>query len=75
MIASSKIELSGIDHVVFHMPNGKFPQRIAKELGITKKQLSTGFIVPTIGNTYSACSLIGLAAVLERAKKNEKILV
>jgi hydroxymethylglutaryl-CoA synthase len=75
MIASSKIELSDIDHVVFHMPNGKFPQRIAKELGITKKQLATGFIVPTIGNTYSACSLIGLAAVLERAKKNEKILL
>ncbi len=70
-----KVKLSEIDHVVFHMPNAKFPMRIAKECGITKEQMNTGFIVPMIGNTYSACSLIGLVSVLEKAKKNERILV
>ncbi len=66
---------SDIDHVIFHMPNAKFPSRIAKELGFTKEQLEHGFIVPSIGNTYSACSPLGLAHVLQKAKKNETILL
>ncbi|OHA13137.1 MAG: hypothetical protein A3J10_02960 [Candidatus Sungbacteria bacterium RIFCSPLOWO2_02_FULL_54_10] len=75
LVEVSNIQLSEIDHVVLHMPNAKFPMRIAREFGITKKQMSAGFIVPTIGNTYSACSLIGLVSVLEKAKKDEQILV
>lgn len=70
-----KVKLSEINHVVLHMPNAKFPMRIAKDCGITKEQMSTGFVVPTIGNTYSACSLIGLVFVLEKVKKNDRILV
>ncbi|OGG58703.1 hypothetical protein A3C86_03970 [Candidatus Kaiserbacteria bacterium RIFCSPHIGHO2_02_FULL_49_16] len=70
-----KIKLPEINHVVFHMPNAKFPMRIAKECGIIKEQMRAGFIVPSIGNTYSACSLIGLVSVLEQAKKDELILV
>lgn len=64
-----------IDHVVLHMPNAKFPKQAAKRLGFTDAQMKTGFIVPTIGNTYSACSPLGLTFVLERAKKDENILV
>jgi len=70
-----KIELSDMNHVVFHMPNAKFPLRIAKEFGITKEQMKAGFVVPTIGNTYSACSLIGLVSVLEKVKKGERTLL
>ncbi len=75
IVETSKVELSLIDHVVLHMPNAKFPLRIAKEFGITKEQMSGGFVVPTIGNTYSACSLIGLVSVLEKVKKGERILL
>lgn len=75
LVKISNVKLSKIDHIVFHMPNAKFPMRIAKECGITEKQMRTGFIVPMIGNTYSACSLIGLASILEKAKKNERILI
>lgn|SRR3989344_2797287 len=71
----AKISPAEIDHVIFHMPNGKFPSRIAKECGFTDAQLATGFIVPRIGNTYSACSLLGLAHVLQSAKKSERILL
>lgn len=67
--------ISEIDHVVFHMPNAKFPSRIAKEFGCTPEQIQHGFIVPHIGNTYSACSPLGLAHVLQEAKQNETILV
>ena len=47
----------------------------ATPLCYTKKQLERGFVVPTIGNTYSACSLIGLVSILESAKKGERVLI
>lgn len=71
----ANLQPANIDHVVFHMPNGKFPSRIAKELGFSEKQMEHGFIVPHIGNTYSACSPLGLAHVLQKAKKGETILL
>ncbi|MFH0851176.1 MAG: hydroxymethylglutaryl-CoA synthase [Candidatus Peregrinibacteria bacterium] len=71
----TKTKLSDIDHVVLHMPNAKFPNKIAKEFKIGKEQMQTGFIAPHIGNTYSACSLLGLAHVLKQARKHQKILL
>jgi hydroxymethylglutaryl-CoA synthase len=71
----TKTKKEDIDHVVLHMPNAKFPQQAAKKLGFSKNQLQHGFIVPTVGNTYSACSPLGLTGVLEHAKKDETILL
>ena len=39
------------------------------------KQFNPGLLVQKIGNTYSANSLIGLGAVLDQAKANQKILM
>lgn len=60
---------------VFHMPNGKFPQQAAKQLGFTKEQMETGWIVPWMGNTYSGSSPTGLSAVLDVAKPGDKIFM
>lgn len=68
-------KMSDFSHVVFHMPNAKFPKKAAMRLKVSPKQLETGFTVSQIGNPYSASSLIGLIAVLEQAKKGEKILL
>lgn len=74
ILRATGLQISDIDHFVFHMPNAKFPQRVAKEFGISSEQMRLGLIVSHIGNTYSACSLIGLSAIVEKAKKGQKIL-
>lgn len=75
ILEMTKTKIEDINHVILHMPNAKFPLKIAKEFGIRKEQLEHGFIVPHIGNTYSACSLLGLCSVLQHAKKDESILL
>ena len=62
-------------HVVFHQPNGKFPQRVGKQLGFTDAQMRHGLVTPYIGNTYSGAALIGLANVLDVAKAGEQVLM
>jgi hydroxymethylglutaryl-CoA synthase len=62
-------------HAVFHMPNGKFPLAAGKELGFTRAQLETGWIVPQMGNTYSGSSPTGLAAVLDVAEPGDLLLI
>ncbi|MFA7682389.1 MAG: hydroxymethylglutaryl-CoA synthase, partial [Candidatus Peribacteraceae bacterium] len=71
----TKVNIGDIHHVILHMPNAKFPSTVAKKFSITKEQMQHGFIVPEIGNTYSACSLLGLISVLQHAKKDERILL
>jgi len=63
------------DYAVFHQPNGKFPLRVSRMLGFSKKQIEPGMVVPLIGNTYSASCLIGLAATLDVARPGERIFV
>ena len=60
---------------VFHQPNGKFPMRAGKELGFTKEQMEQGWLCPTLGNTYSGSSPMGLTAILDVAKPGDKIFM
>ncbi|HUL38811.1 MAG TPA: hydroxymethylglutaryl-CoA synthase [Methanomassiliicoccales archaeon] len=62
-------------YAVFHQPNGKFPQRVAKMLGFTDKQIEAGLLTPQIGNTYSGAVPLGLSAVLDVAQPGERIFV
>ncbi len=62
-------------HVVFHQPNGKFPQRAGKQLGFSEAQMKYGLVTPYIGNTYSGAALIGLSNVLDHATAGERVLM
>jgi hydroxymethylglutaryl-CoA synthase len=62
-------------YAVFHQPNGKFPMRAGRQLGFRREQLEDGWLSPWLGNTYSGASPIGLTAVLDKAKKGDRILM
>lgn len=60
-------------YAVFHQPNGKFPTRVAKQLGFSDAQIKTGLLAPLIGNTYSGAIPLGLAAILDEARPGDRI--
>lgn len=62
-------------YAVFHQPNGKFPQRVAFELGFTQEQIDPGWLAPTLGNTYSGASPIGLTATLDVAQPGDLVFM
>ncbi len=69
------VKASDLHYFVPHQPNPQFPVRIAKELGFREEQYLPGLQINKFGNTYSGCSPLGLAAVLDVAKPDERILV
>jgi hydroxymethylglutaryl-CoA synthase len=63
------------DYAIFHQPNAKFPQRVAKMLGFNPEQIAPGLLSPRIGNTYSGSAVIGLTATLDIAQPGDRILM
>ena len=62
-------------YAVFHQPNARFPAAVAKQLGFSQQQIAPGLLANTIGNTYSAAAILGLAAVLDMAKAGDTIFL
>ncbi len=75
MLRKTGLKASDFRFAVFHMPNGKFPLSAGKQLGFTKEQLEVGWLVPTMGNTYSGSSPTGLAAILDVADPDDLIFM
>lgn len=75
IMKASSLTPADFKYAVFHQPNKKFPQRVAKQLGFTPEQIKVGLLSPVIGNTYAGASLLGLTAVLDVADPGDRILV
>jgi hydroxymethylglutaryl-CoA synthase len=75
MMERTNLGPKDIQWAVFHQPNGKFPMRAAQELGFAKEQVEQGWLSPTLGNTYSGSSPMGLTAILDVAKPGDRILM
>ncbi len=75
LLSKQKMKASDFTYAVFHMPNGSFPLKIAKMLGFTKEQVLPSYVVPYLGNSYSASALMGLVAVLEKVKPGDTIFL
>ena len=78
--AKAMFEKSGttpkdFQYAVFHQPNGKFPERVARKLGFTHEQTQQGWLAPTLGNTYSGSSPMGLTAILDIAKPGDRVFM
>jgi hydroxymethylglutaryl-CoA synthase len=69
------LQASDVDYFVTHQPNPQFPVKFAKQLGFKEEQYAVSLQVNKFGNTYSGCSPVGLAAVLDIAKPEECILI
>src|SRR5689334_11167571 len=50
---------SDYTYAVFHQPNARFPQTVAKQLGFAPQQIAPGLLAGRIGNSYSAAALLG----------------
>ena len=75
LLERTELKPKDFRYVVFHMPNGKFPYQAGKTLGFSKEQIETGWVVGTMGNTYSGSSPTGLAAILDVAEPDDLILI
>jgi len=75
ILAKSGAAPGDFQYAVFHQPNGKFPKRVARQLGFTDEQIDVGRVVPQLGNTYSGASPIGLTAILDVARPGDRILM
>jgi hydroxymethylglutaryl-CoA synthase len=64
-----------IDYFVAHSPNRNFPLKAGLEAGFNRDQIDPGLVVAKIGNLYAGSSLTSLAAVLDIAKPEEKIVM
>jgi hydroxymethylglutaryl-CoA synthase len=69
------LKASDVDYFVTHQPNPQFPVKIAKDLGFKEEQYAVSLQIKKFGNTYSACSLVGLAAILDIAEPEARILL
>ncbi len=75
LLEKSGLKPSDFAYATFHQPNGKFPQKVAFDLGFTQEQIDPGWLAPTLGNTYSGASPIGLTAILDIAKPDDLIFM
>lgn len=75
ILKAMELQPQDFAYAIFHQPNVKFPQRVAKRLGFTAEQIAPGLISNFIGNTYAGAAITGFSATLDIAKPGDRILL
>ena len=75
LLSGLNLKPSDFTYAVFHQPNVKFPQKVAKMLGFSKEQIKYGLLAGKIGNTYAGSSVIGLTDILDHSKPGDRVLL
>jgi len=75
LMSKMRLQPKDVNYFVSHQPNVTFPIKVATQLGFREEQFMPGLQVARFGNTYSGSSPIGLAAVLDIAKPNDRIVI
>ena len=75
LLSKTGYKPSDFARAIFHMPNGKYPVKIASSLGFNHDQIKDSLVVTQLGNSYAACVLVGLSAVIDTVKKDDLILI
>jgi len=69
------LKVEDVNYFVPHQPNPSFPVKVARQLGFKEEQYAPSLKVANFGNVYSGSSPIGLAAVLDVAKPDERVVI
>ncbi|MFW9846314.1 MAG: hydroxymethylglutaryl-CoA synthase [Candidatus Thorarchaeota archaeon] len=75
LLKKTKTTVDDYDYFVFHMPNGKFPIAMGKQLGVPPEKLQDSLVVEQIGNTYSGSAMMGLARIMDVADPGSKVFM
>ncbi|MBA3036628.1 MAG: hydroxymethylglutaryl-CoA synthase [Desulfobacterium sp.] len=74
-LAETNLKPEDISYLAVSQPDGKSPVDVAKSLKFKPEAASFTILSPMMGDVGSASSLIALAAALDNARPDEKILV
>jgi hydroxymethylglutaryl-CoA synthase len=61
-------------YAVLSQPDLRYPSMAARELGLSQNQIAQGMVAQFFGYAGASSVLVGLAAVLDKAKPGERIL-
>jgi hydroxymethylglutaryl-CoA synthase len=74
LMAKSDLTIDKIGHIVFQQPDERFVRTVAKKLNVTPEQIELGLLFQHTGDTGAGSIFLGLSAILDRARPDDRIL-
>jgi hydroxymethylglutaryl-CoA synthase len=75
LLEKENLKPADYNYAVLHEIESRLPLKAGKKLGFTDEQMLPGLLYENTGDTGAASPFLSLAAVLDRAKPGEKVIV